>query len=98
MLRFGSIGVLEGTDGGKPMSRGLPPAAFWETETKRFYRYPLGEATQPRPVTNGAGLLRFGSIETVEGADGGKPTRRGLPPAAFWETETNRLRRYTPGG
>ena len=29
MLRFGSDGAMEGVDGGRPTSRGLPPAAFW---------------------------------------------------------------------
>ena len=83
MLRFGSIVAVERADGGKPTRRRLPPAAFWGTESNRLYRYPLGEATQPCPVTSGAGLLRFGSIGALERADGGKPTCRRLPPAAF---------------
>ena len=32
MLRFVPNGAVVGVDGGKPTSRGLPPAAFWETE------------------------------------------------------------------
>ena len=35
------------------------------------------------PHEQGARALRFGSGEAGEGVDGDKPTRRGLPPAAF---------------
>ena len=31
MLRFVPNGAVMEVDGGKPTSRGLPPAAFWET-------------------------------------------------------------------
>ena len=37
----------------------------------------------PKPHEQGAWVLRFGSVGAVVGADGGRPTRRGLPPAAF---------------
>ena len=36
------------------------------------------------PHERGAGLLRFVPVEAAVGADGGRPTSRGLPPAAFF--------------
>ena len=38
------------------------------------------------PHEQGAGALRFGSDGAAVGADGGRPTSRGLPPAARWAT------------
>ena len=38
------------------------------------------------PHEQGAWVLLCVSGGAVEGADGGKPTSRGLPPAAFWGT------------
>ena len=43
----------------------------------------LGIDERP-PHEQGAGALRFGSVGAVEGVDGGRPTSRGLPPAAVF--------------
>ena len=45
---------------------------------------PHGDARPPHE--QGAGALRFGSDGAAVGADGGRPTSRGLPPAARWAT------------
>ena len=52
--------------------------------------------TQPRPVTNGAGLLRFGSLGAMARVDGGKPTSRGLPPAALGTGAAGKQRLPSP--
>ena len=45
---------------------------------------PHGDARPPHE--QGAGALRFGSDGAAVGADGGRPTSRGLPPAVRWAT------------
>ena len=45
---------------------------------------PHGDARPPHE--QGAGALRFGSDGAAVRADGGRPTSRGLPPAARWAT------------
>ena len=45
---------------------------------------PHGDARPPHE--QGAGTLRFGSDGAAVGADGGRPTSRGLPPAVRWAT------------
>ena len=45
---------------------------------------PHGDARPPHE--QGAGALRFGSDGAAVGADGGRPTSRGLPPATRWAT------------
>ena len=50
MLRFVPNGVAVGVDGGKPTSRGLPPAAFWETGCFGSMQ------THPHPTSRGAAV------------------------------------------
>ena len=38
------------------------------------------------PHEQGAGVLRFVPVGAVKRVHGGRPTSRGLPPAAVWET------------
>ena len=66
MLRFGPNGAVEGIDGGKPTSRGLPPAAFEGRERgkaeavpkKGFSRDESLERVRAEPAVLPAGWLR----------------------------------------
>ena len=50
MLLFVPVGAVVGVDGGKPTSRGLPPAAFWGTGRCGSMQ------THPHPTSMGAAV------------------------------------------
>ena len=59
MLRFGSVGAGMGVDGGRPTSRGLPPAALGD------------EATGKRPPFPKKGFSRVWTLERVRAEPAG---------------------------
>ena len=75
----GDVGNRLGIDA---YSAGLAPVAAGSAGGQRRWL----EVDAPKPHEQGAWALRFVPNGAVKRVHGGRPTRRGLPPAAFWGT------------
>ena len=95
MLRFVSVPAVERTHGGRPKSRGRPPAAFWGTgrwggKRRRFQKrgFPrVWTLEWVRAGSAGGQCLRLGVDAPKPHEQGGRQCRRPVP-LARWSRKT----------